>query len=257
MPRLLRRACRTYLHREAEAPFGYILQWRLYLFAASRNSIAKHHARWDEDVEGLLFQGTHIRLDQLSQLIASEQQRARQLLEGELLLGAAKSLPPMQAWRLHDDLDADEVDGSWLTEPRNAELLAGAGLALLRQVQASPQLRQTFLQSQQQQQPQQQGQGLGPSQPLAMLCPKAMQIYEGYVQEFLGALLVACQVQAGPPIRSPELLSITTRNTSQPRHLFLWSKQVLLHTRYHKSQEVTGSHKEIIRSLTRLRGICC
>ncbi|RYO78256.1 hypothetical protein DL766_009855 [Monosporascus sp. MC13-8B] len=50
---------------------------------------------------------------------------ARSILYDELLLGAA-DLALMESWKLRDDLDTDDFDGSWLTDARNAALLDGS-----------------------------------------------------------------------------------------------------------------------------------
>ncbi|RKK12694.1 hypothetical protein BFJ65_g11956 [Fusarium oxysporum f. sp. cepae] len=46
IPDLLDQMCKKYFQQMAETPFGHVLQWRLYLFAASRTSLTKHQARW-------------------------------------------------------------------------------------------------------------------------------------------------------------------------------------------------------------------
>ncbi|RKK93567.1 hypothetical protein BFJ70_g17731, partial [Fusarium oxysporum] len=41
IPDLLDQMCKKYFQQMAETPFGHVLQWRLYLFAASRTSLTK------------------------------------------------------------------------------------------------------------------------------------------------------------------------------------------------------------------------
>ena len=62
-----------------------------------------------------------------------------------------------------------------------------------------------------------------------MLCPKAMALYESRVQEFLRRLAVLVHIPAGPPVRAPELFSVTAWNTARRRHLFVWQKLVMVH----------------------------
>lgn len=239
VPDLLRKICRRFFQQLAEAPFGYILQWRLYLFAASKDAITKRQARWSLDGETIEFQGKELRMAEVSQLVVSEYSRAHSILYRELLLGDT-SLIAMESWRLRDDLDTDDYDGSWLTDARNAELLAGSEQALLRRIQGSPELRQTFIRQ-------------GPDGSL-MLCPKAIDIYEAHVQDFLGAIVLPCQGSAGPPVRASELLSVTVRNTARPRHIFIWEKLVMLYIQYHKGQEQSGIYKDNIRFLPKAFG---
>ncbi|KAH7113597.1 hypothetical protein EDB81DRAFT_307130 [Dactylonectria macrodidyma] len=49
IPELLEKMCKRYFQQMAETPFGHILQWRLYLFAASRTAFTKNQARWSLD----------------------------------------------------------------------------------------------------------------------------------------------------------------------------------------------------------------
>jgi hypothetical protein len=70
----------------------------------------------------------------------------------------------MQSWRLKDDLDLEDIMGSWLLHPSNAKFLEGAELALLRRIQASPKLRAMFL--------------IEIEDGSVILCPEAMAIYD-------------------------------------------------------------------------------
>lgn len=131
IPELLEKMCKRYFQQMAETPFGHILQWRLYLFAASRTAIAKNQARWSLDGQTINYMGTRLYMEQVSQLVVSEFRQAHSLLYDELLFGA-KEIAPVEAWRLYDDLDLDDYSGSWLMDERNAEILKGTQDALLR-----------------------------------------------------------------------------------------------------------------------------
>ena len=87
-----------------------------------------------------------------------------------------------------------------------------------------------------------------------MLCPKAIDIYEAHVQDFLSLIVLPCQVAAGPPVRAPELLSLTIRNTARPRHIFIWEKLVMLYIQYNKGQEQSAIYKDNIRFLRKADG---
>ncbi|OBT41397.1 hypothetical protein VE00_09168 [Pseudogymnoascus sp. WSF 3629] len=141
---------------------------------------------------------------QILQLVLSEYQKVHSLLWDELLFGA-KDLISMESWRLKDDLDLEEFGGSWLSHPSNSEFLDGAELALFRRIQGNDKLRAMFLTT-----------AVDGS---VALCPKAMAIYEAHAQDFLGSGLILCHVPPGPPIRAPELLSVTWRNTARQRLL--------------------------------------
>ncbi|KAK2666817.1 Helicase, C-terminal [Fusarium oxysporum f. sp. vasinfectum] len=219
IPDLLDQMCKKYFQQMAETPFGHVLQWRLYLFAASRTSLTKHQARWSLDGETVDYMGTKLHMEQVTQLVESEFRQAHSLLYDKLLFGM-RDVAPIEAWRLHDDLDVDDYGASWLTDERNREILAGTHDALLRQIEERADLRQVFVR-------------LDPNGGVR-LCPKAIAIYEAHVQEFLKRMLAPISVPSGPPLRSPG----TTLH-----HM------VMIYVRYSKSQEQTGEEKDNIRFL--------
>ncbi|PQE10617.1 hypothetical protein CJF32_00009743 [Rutstroemia sp. NJR-2017a WRK4] len=126
----------------------------------------------------------------------------------------------MESWRLKDDLDLEDFGGSWLSHPCNAEFLEGAEHALFRRIQGHAELRAMFLTQ--------------AADGSAVLCPKAMTIYEVHAQEFLKRVLVLCYIAPGPPLCEPELLSVMWRNTARRRYLLVWEKLVMIYTQYYK-----------------------
>jgi superfamily II DNA or RNA helicase len=235
IPQLLGTLCRKYFHPMAETPFGHILQWRLYLFAAARTAVAKNQARWSLDGQTVTYIGTELHMEQVSQLAVSEFRQAHSLLYDELLFGA-RDIASIEAWRLQDDLDLDDYGGSWLTDERNAEILEGTQDALLRQIEGRADLRRVFVRTD--------------PDGMTYLCSKAIALYEAHVQEFLKRMVTLMAVPPGPPLRSPELLSITYINTgTRRRSLLIWEKLVMVYVQYHKSQEQTGKEKDNIRFL--------
>jgi hypothetical protein len=114
----------------------------------------------------------------------------------------------MQSWRLQDDLDFEDFGGSWLSLPANAELAHDAELALFRRIRADTELRATFFTTE--------GADGG-----VVLCEKAIDLYEAQAQRFLELYVIPLHVASGQPLREPELLSVTVRNTARPRHLSL------------------------------------
>ncbi|KAL7917061.1 hypothetical protein ACQKWADRAFT_317598, partial [Trichoderma austrokoningii] len=63
-------------------------------------------------------------------------------------------------------------------------------------------------------------------------------------------MVTLIHVPPAPPLRAPELLSITYANRgSRRRSILIWEKMVMIHVRYHKSQEVTGKEADNIRFL--------
>jgi hypothetical protein len=229
---------KRYFQQMTETPFGHILQWRLYLFAATKTNLAEHQARWSLDKETVDYRGTELRMEQVSQLVVSEYRQAHSLLYDELLLGMGEDITPMEAWRLHDDLDLGDYGASWMTEERNSEILAGSRDILLRQIEGKAALRRVFVrpdQNHHHHHHHHHGSSSGGELQLR-LCPKAIAVYEAHVQEFLKRMLTLIQVPAGPPLRSLELLSITYANIGTCRRsVLMWEKMVLIYVHYHKS----------------------
>jgi hypothetical protein len=242
IPVFLAKVCKQFFQQLAETPFGYILQWRLYLFAVSKQLLAKHQAIWSLDGQTVLYRDVNLQLSHVSQLVLSEYQQAYTLLYDELMFNTG-SLPSLESWRFQDDLDLQCYGGSWLQHPQNADLLAGADLALLRQIQGQADLRALFIYK-----------VTSSSNQPATLDPVAINVYEAHVQDFLKRLLVLCHVTSGQPLRQPELLSIRWQNTDRQRHILLWEKLVLIYTQYHKGQQQSGAYKENVRFLPRAVG---
>ncbi|OBT59851.1 hypothetical protein VE03_10446, partial [Pseudogymnoascus sp. 23342-1-I1] len=140
IPAFLATICKEFFQQLAETPFGHILQWRLYLFKVGKAAITTHQARWSLDGQTVEYRGMELQMSHVSQLVVSEYQQVHALLYEELMF-RAEDLVPMQAWRLKDDLDMEEFGGSWLSHPRNAELVEGADRALLWRIQGSAELR--------------------------------------------------------------------------------------------------------------------
>ncbi|KAH6959554.1 hypothetical protein BKA56DRAFT_449155, partial [Ilyonectria sp. MPI-CAGE-AT-0026] len=134
IPTLVERLCKKFMHQKEETVFGHILQWRLYLSAVAKSVIARNQARWSLDGQEIDYLGTKLHMKHISQLLVSEYKRARAILYDDLLFGA-NSIVPIEVWRMHDDLDAEDYGGSWLTDERNTELLRGTHNALLRQIE--------------------------------------------------------------------------------------------------------------------------
>lgn len=251
IPDMIDEICKRYFQQMTETTFGHILQWRLYLFIAAKNNLTEHQARWSLDKQTIDYRGTALHMEQVSQLITSEYRQAYSLLYDELLLGMGEDITPIEAWRLHDDLDLDDYGASWMTDERNSEILAGSRDVLLRQIEGKAALRRAFIRPDQNHHHHHQSSGDGSGgKPRLQLCPKAIAIYEAHVQEFLKRMLTLIQVPAGPPLRSPELLSITYANTgARRRSVLMWEKMVLIYVQYHKGQEQSGTQRDNIRFL--------
>ena len=239
IPANLERICRRFMHQRGETAFGHILQWRLYLSTVAQGAISSNQARWSSDGQEMELQGTALKMSQVPQLVVSEYRRARNLLYNKLLFGS-KDVPLLEAWMLHDDLDAEDYGGSWLTDGRNAAYLQGSHDALLREIEQRADLRRAFIRDA----PGQNGKGKGRKE----MCREAMAVYECEAQEFLKSMITLLHISPAPPLRAPELLSTTYANQGgRRRSILLWEKSLMVYVRYHKSQEMTGNEADNIR----------
>jgi hypothetical protein len=107
----------------------------------ARSAIARDQARWSLDGQAITYLGTTLRLDHVSTLIVSEFRRAQTLLHNKLLFGAHEEIGLAASWRLEDDLDQEDYGWSCVSDQRNETALAGMQDALLRQIEARPDLR--------------------------------------------------------------------------------------------------------------------
>jgi len=167
----------------------------------------------------ITYLGTTLHIKKhVSQLILSEYRRARSLLYDVLLFGA-KDISPIEAWRLQDDLDAEDHGGSWMTDARNAELLRGTSFALLEEIERRADLRNIFLRDEQG--TCESAQGADRKKAGKRLCEKAIAIYEASVQDFLKSISPLLHISPMPPLRAPEFHTITYANSGSRRRSML------------------------------------
>lgn len=241
VPAILTDLCKDYFNQASETPFGHILQWRLYIFKVAKAAVATHQARWSVDKLTVTYRGTELEMEHVERLVAAEFRLAHSLLYEELTF-RCRDLVPMRSFRLKDDLDVEDIGASWLRNKGNAEFVRGADTALLTRIQRSPELRGMFV-----------TEGKGAAGGM-MLSAKAIAVYESYVQEFLGHMLVLCHITAGQPLREPEILSTTWCNTARKRHIYIWERLVMIYTQYHKGQQQSGVYKDNVRFLPQAVG---
>jgi hypothetical protein len=246
--KLIQQVCERFLTQEGETPMGEVLRWRLLLFRVSKETVGQRQATWDKAEEVLTYNGTELRLDEVPKLILSEFQEAERYLYDELMLGFATSLPRIHSWALKDNHDVKNVGWFFGLYRPNTELLQPLQEALLHRLFRSPTLRATFLKQQSAT-----GRGQGSSSSADSNAvewqTKALIHYEAIAGKFLKRLLVLTHITAGQPLREPELLSLTWRNTQKRRGITIKHDLVMLHTTYHKGQQQTGTFKDNIRLL--------
>lgn len=220
--------CRQWMRQERSTTYGTILNWRLMLFNVARQHVSSKKATWSLDGSEVSYQGTAIRMEHVTQLYQRTLARARMILDRDLLLGA-DHLPRMSASALREGEHRQEVGWWFGLDDRNARLLQGRETRLLEHIKATPAYRQMFLLD---------GDEWRPS---------AMRLYEHHIQQFLECFFVLFQML--PPLRGPESMSVTWRNTEKVRSIFLKHQRVMVYTTYHKGQAQWGSYKDNVRFL--------
>ena len=215
-----------WIRQERSTTYGIILNWRLMLFSVAKQEVSSKNATWSLDGSEVCYQGTAITMEQITQLYHRTLQRARSILDRDLLLEASH-LPRMSAPALHEGEHRQEVSWWFALDPRNANVLQGRETRLIEHIKSTPAIRNVFLD----------GEG--------EWRPSAMRLYERHVQQVLECLFVLFQIF--PPLRGPECMSVTLCNTEKMRSTILKHVRILFHTTYHKGQAQWGTYKENVR----------
>lgn len=238
--RLVREGVDAWMSREAETPMGELLGWRLLLFGVSRNTVASSEAYWDEAGEVVTYNGVELPLSCVPTLLASEHAHAYRRLYEDLLL--SQPVRRLRSSRLHDNAAVEVAGWHLALSPENAEQLEGCGDALLRAIRDTDSLGARYLQP--------------PADDDADYSwrPGALASYEEAVQAFLAHLCVLVHIASGQPLREPELLSATWRNTQHRRSISVCLGRVMIHTKYDKTRNISGLDRDNIRFLPRALG---
>ena len=77
IPVFLTKICKKFFQQLAETPFGYILQWRLYLLKVGKAAIAKHQAQWLLDRQTVEYCRVELQMLQISDLVVSRSEEHR------------------------------------------------------------------------------------------------------------------------------------------------------------------------------------
>jgi superfamily II DNA helicase RecQ len=234
--RLVKHTCEKYLQQTNETPMGEILRWRLLLFRTSKDTVKTRQATWDESEQVVSYEDTELHMDQIPRLLVSEYDECRRLLDEDLMFGS-KEIRHIHAWELKDNVDVRAVDWNFSQHRDNERLLRGSDRALLAAIERSPHLCRTFL-----------VEGGGISQSLGWR-ESALASYEATAQEYLNRLSTLIHMSAGTPVREPEFMSMTWRNTQRPRSITMRHGRVMIHLTYHKSQKQSGKYRDNIRFL--------
>lgn len=223
---VLARLCQRWMRQERSTTYGIILNWRLMLFHVARQEVSSKKATWSLDDTEVCYQGTAITMDQITQLYRRTMARAELIMRRDLLLGA-EHLPQITAADLFEGEHRQEMGWWFALDPRNAPVLEGRETRLIEHIRSTSAIRTMFLDEHDEWR------------------PSAMRLYESHVQQLLECLFVLFQIF--PPLRGPECLSVTVRNTEKLRSAILKHGRIMFHTTYHKGQAQWGSYKENVR----------
>ena len=162
---VLVRLTRRWMRQERSTTYGILLNWRLMLFNVAKREVSSKNATWSLDGSEVCFQGTAITMQQITQLYHRTLERARLILDPDLLLGA-DHLPRMSTTALQEAEHREEAGWWFALDPRNKVVLQGHQTHLVGHIKSTPAIREVFLQ----------GKSDWP--------PSAMRLYEHHVQQF-------------------------------------------------------------------------
>jgi hypothetical protein len=218
--------CQRWMRQERSTAYGIILNWRLMLFSVAKREVTSKKATWSLDGSEVCYQGTAITMEQITQLYHRTLERARLIMDRDLLL-EADHLPRMSPTALHEAEHRREMGWWFALDTRNAEVLHGRETRLIEHIKSTRAIRAMFLDERDQWR------------------PSAMRLYESQVQQVLECCFVLFQIF--PPLRGPECLSVTFCNTEKLRSAILKHGRLMCYTTYHKGQAQWGSSKENVR----------
>lgn len=185
-----------------------------------------------KDYQELLYKGTHLRIDQLRQLLSALEAKMQQVWEEEVLLGLGLRVEYKE---IFDDLANTDVGYSLLVDPRNA-CFSDQHL-LLRTLLSHPALTQRFLLL-----------NLGGAIRFNVHTGRA---WLNQLALFHKLLLLRCYLTGGSPARGTEMVAMLLRNTATYplRNLVAFGPYLSLNCTYLKTSSLTGHDKVVPHAL--------
>jgi hypothetical protein len=188
----------------------------------------KHH-------RALLYKGNLVTIENIQQVFANLEQAAVDVWEKDILLGLDLHV---DFKNLADDLSAQDVHYSFLSDPRNKAFQDRERLA--RAILADPVQRGKFIQS-----------ATENGMPIWNIIALRTWLYRYSRLHII--LLVRAEMVGGAPGRVTEFTALPYRNTkAQERALYAFDKYIGLLCRYHKGSTMTGQDKLIPHALDAL-----
>ncbi len=225
----------TFMIRGTTTPIHWMLDLRAYGLTIAFETTSAGHIQWSGD--RIYYKSLQFSMADFRAMVHGLINASRDLLLQKLLLLSSVEKPPSIPWStLVDNPSNDQINWSFLQDPRN-QLSFHDSEWFLDRIEKYPRLRSQFL---------------------VTVHPErwkhdAIHRYMRHVVDFRGKLLILMHITGGQPARAPEILSIRHRNTSdgQHRNIFVEDGLMVFVTRYHKGYSCSGSVKIIHRYLPR------
>lgn len=226
---------------EQPGPMDWILETRTYGMHIRFNTTAGGSIDWNKDE--VKYKRVKFDMSQLAEMMHAVVGEARELLAELTMVGehGTGMLPTIEWERFEDDNSEDQVGYSFLQDRRNTWLEKGKEWAFA-QMARSTTLQMAWISSDKTQ-----------SHPYKR---KAVRQYGKAVERFREKLWLLMHIVSGQPARTPELLNIRYRNTSNggARNIFVSKGQICFVTAYHKNFQQSGQAKIIHRFMPRAVG---
>ena len=224
-----RKLHRQHLVNGSQSPMDIILRWLKYGLATHRDAQKEGDFIWLENMSILCHEGTNIPLDSLPIFASAILTRLESLVAGKLTCGfdaLGQDYTP-----LSDNISNSAFGFSFLTLDSNKIYFTPSSRRILEAIILGPESKRWII-----------------SQDPPRLNATPAKIYLKLFALMQDLLMVGIYTLCGQPPRIKELLSAQLRNTDvSRRNLFIYGKDLVITTSYHKGASQYGTQKIIPR----------
>ena len=224
-----RRVHKQHLVNGSQSPMDIILRWLKYGLATHRDTQKEGDFIWLEDMSILCHEGKNIPLESLPTFGCSILARLESLVTGKLTFGfdaLGQDYTP-----LSDNISNSAFGFSFLTLDANQIYFTPSSRRILEAIILGPDSKRWII-----------------SQDPPRLNPTSAKIYLKLFALMQDILMVGIFTLCGQPPRIKELLSAQLRNTDvSRRNLFIYGKDLVITSSYHKGASQYGTQKIIPR----------
>jgi superfamily II DNA helicase RecQ len=224
-----------WLLNDTPGPIGELLSTRLLGRQISENTVEAAQLRWHADGETIVYKDVSLSMRDIRNLVRHELAAARAAFAQDLCFGL-DGVPSYPVERIVDNWDAQFAGASFITDARNATLLADGTSWLFNQAMKNTELMDVLLHKN--------------SDGQWRVRSDAAKQYEDAVERFLEHLMLAVHVGSGQPGRRREFLGMRWCNRqADERSIFVHDGYVLFILSYHKSINLTNASRFPVRML--------